>query len=199
MQISFDTIGADLNSEAGCWLPEGNAILAVDVPASNPDAQGKTGQQGGLPQQVDAMDHKILGMLQQDGRMSYRQIARELGVSEGTIRFRVNKLQSSGALRIVVIADPFTLGYRILGFMLLKVTPGKHDEVVEAVSSWEESTYVSSLASTSDIFLQFVCRDHEHMHELLHDRLGQLEGVLSVETHTELKIHKVAYGYPIEH
>lgn len=173
--------------------------MAAEDPAADTEGRGKLGQGSLAPQQVDKLDHRILGLLQQDGRMSYRQIARDLDVSEGTIRFRVNKLQSSGALRIVVIADPFTLGYRILGFMLLKVNPALHDEVVDEVSAWEEATYVSSLASTSDIFLQFVCRDHEHMHELLHKRLGQINGVLSVETHTELKIHKVAYGYPIEH
>lgn len=187
----------DARESANTVEGKGQNVTAISAGGFDPQSTPIAAQSS--PQQLDDLDHKILGFLQEDGRMSYRKIARELDVSEGTVRFRVNKLQTSGALRIVVIADPFTLGYRILGFMLLKLTPSRHEAIVEEISQWEEITYVSSLASTSDVFLQFVSRDQEHMHELLHERLGQIEGVLSIETHTELKIHKVAYGYPIEH
>ena len=50
---------------------------------------------------VDDLDRQILRRLQQDGRMPYRQIARELGVSEGTIRGRANRMEELGVLSIV--------------------------------------------------------------------------------------------------
>ncbi|MEB4616498.1 Lrp/AsnC family transcriptional regulator [Leucobacter sp. M11] len=148
-------------------------------------------------QAPDSLDQQILGLLQTDGRMSYRKIARELDVSEGTIRFRVNRLQDSGALTIIAIADPFQMGYRILAFVLLRSAPGKQASVIEEISTWDEATYVSSLASTSDIYFQFVSRDNDHLNEILHERIAGIDGVLSFETHMELKIHKVSYGYPI--
>lgn len=149
------------------------------------------------PAQLDDVDHQILRLLQADGRRSYRQIARELEVSEGTVRFRVNKLQESGALTIIAIADPFQLGYRIMAFLLLKVEPGKQNDVVNAISTWEEATYVSTCIGNADIYFQFVCRDNDHLYDILQNRIPTIGGILSYETFMELKIHKVSYGYPI--
>lgn len=145
---------------------------------------------------LDDVDRGILRLLQQDGRMPYRQIARELGVSEGTVRHRTARLEESGALNVVAIADPFRLGYRILAFLLIKVEPGKHDQVVSALAEWPESTYVSSCIGNADIYIQLVCRDNDHLHSLLHQRISEIGGVREFETFTELKMHKVSYGYP---
>lgn len=146
---------------------------------------------------LDEVDRKILAKLQEDGRQSYRQIARDLDVSEGTVRFRVNKLQDSGVLTIIAIADPFRLGYRIMAFLLLKVRPGKQDRVLNRLASWEETTYVSTCIGNADIYLQFVCRDNDHLSEFLQEKIGSIDEVVSYETFMELKIHKVSYEYPI--
>lgn len=146
---------------------------------------------------LDEIDRKILAQLQEDGRQSYRQIARDLDVSEGTVRFRVNKLQESGVLTIIAIADPFQLGYRIMAFLLLKVTPGKQDRLLSVLASWEETTYVSTCIGNADIYLQFVCRDNDHLSEFLQEKIGSLDEIVSYETFMELKIHKVSYEYPI--
>ncbi|MFM9125403.1 MAG: Lrp/AsnC family transcriptional regulator, partial [Actinomycetota bacterium] len=42
---------------------------------------------------LDATDEAILRALQEDGRRSYRSVARDVGVSEGTVRARVRKLE----------------------------------------------------------------------------------------------------------
>ena len=144
---------------------------------------------------VDDLDRQILRRLQQDGRMPYRQIARELGVSEGTIRGRANRMEELGVLSIVAIADPFRLGYRVLAFLLIRVTPGKQDEIVKELVSWPESTYVSDCVGQADIYMQIVCHDNDHLHDLLSTRMAQLDGIRSVETCIELKMHKVSYQY----
>ncbi len=102
--------------------------------------------------------------------MPYRQIARELGVSEGTVRIRLGRMQESGVLNVVAIADPFRLGYRVLAFLLLRVEPGKQDHVVDTLTTWQEATYVSSCIGRADIYVQLVCRDNDHLNELLHRR-----------------------------
>lgn len=157
---------------------------------------------GGAPQDpiegLDDVDRGILRWLQSDGRMAYRQIARELGVSEGTVRIRAGRMQESGVLKIVAIADPFRLGYRVLAFVLIRVEPGKQDAVLDGLGSWPETTYVSSLVGAADVYVQLVCRDNDHLRELLHERLPEIGGVRSFETYVELKMHKVSYGYETE-
>lgn len=136
-------------------------------------------------------------MLQSDGRMPYRQIARDLDVSEGTVRFRVNRLQEAGTLRVIAIADPYQLGYRVLAFSLLKVGQHQQQHVIDALSEWEEITYISTCTGRADLYVQLVCRDHDHLWELLYDRLPAVGGVESQETFMELKMHKVSYGYGV--
>jgi len=60
---------------------------------------------------LDKLNESIVDLLQIDGRMPYAEIAAKLDVSEGTIRNRVNGMKSSGALRIVAIADPVHVKY----------------------------------------------------------------------------------------
>ncbi|AII10629.1 MULTISPECIES: Lrp/AsnC family transcriptional regulator [Rhodococcus] len=147
------------------------------------------------PEGLDDVDRGILRLLQEDGRMPYRQIARELGVSEGTVRIRLGRMQESGVLNVVAIADPFRLGYRVLAFLLLRVEPGKQDHVVDTLTTWQEATYVSSCIGRADIYVQLVCRDNDHLNELLHRRLPDIGGVREYETFMELKMHKVSYEY----
>ncbi|MCW0193221.1 Lrp/AsnC family transcriptional regulator [Rhodococcus qingshengii] len=146
-------------------------------------------------EELDDVDRGILRLLQSDGRIPYRQIARELGISEGTVRIRAGRMQDSGVLNIVAIADPFRLGYRVLAFLLIKAEPGRHDHIVESLTEWEEATYVSTCVGNADIYVQLVCRDNDHLNNLLHTRIPDIGGVRECQTYMELKMHKVSYGY----
>ena len=144
---------------------------------------------------LDDIDRGILRLLQEDGRMPYRQIARELGVSEGTVRIRSSRMQESGALNVIVIADPFRLGYSVLAFVLIKVEPGAQDRLVQELTALDESTYVSTCIGRADLYMQLVCRDNDHLHELLHRRIPALGGIRDLEAFMELEMHKVSYRY----
>jgi Lrp/AsnC family transcriptional regulator, regulator for asnA, asnC and gidA len=145
---------------------------------------------------LDETDRAIIGLLQRDGRLPYREIARQLGVAEGTVRLRAGRLMRSGALTIVAIADPFRLGYRVLAFTLLRVVPNRQQSVIDALTAWDEITYISSCTGRADLYAQLVCRDHDHLWELLYERMPAVGGITSSETFMELKMHKVSYIYP---
>ncbi|WP_340539266.1 Lrp/AsnC family transcriptional regulator [Nocardioides sp. GXZ039] len=144
---------------------------------------------------LDKLDHQILLRLQEDGRMPYRQIARELEVSEGTVRARTGRMEEMGFLTIIAVADPIRMGYRVQAFLLMKVRPGHAQEVVDELVTWPESTYVSDCVGVADIYMQVVCHDNEHLHDLLNNRMAALDAVTSVSTCIELKMHKVSYKY----
>ena len=163
-----------------------------DLTTAAGDGNGRPGR-GTL----DELDGKIVALLQRDGRMPYREIGRQLGVSEGTVRHRANRMFSSGALTVVAIADPFRMGYRVLAFTLLKIAPEQQQHVIDTLCGWDEVTYVSSCTGRADIYAQLVCRDHAHLWELLYQRLPQIGGVVTSETFMELKMHKVSYVYPM--
>jgi Lrp/AsnC family transcriptional regulator, regulator for asnA, asnC and gidA len=149
----------------------------------------------GGERKLDGIDRALVAQLQRDGRRPYRVIARSLGISEGTVRWRVQRLQEEGSLHIAAIADPFRLGYKVQAFMLLRVDAGELDVVVEALDAWPEVVYVSSCTGRADLYVQVVCRDHEDLWELLARRIPAIGGVVGSETLMELKVHKFRYIY----
>ena len=56
---------------------------------------------------LDNIDKKIISELQKNGRISYKDIAKKLGVSDGTIRFRIKKLIQKKLLKISASINPF--------------------------------------------------------------------------------------------
>ena len=154
------------------------------------------GRLKGGKEPLDATDSKILSLLQLDGRMPYREVARKANVSEGTVRARVKRLESDGVLTIAAIADPFKLGYSILMFSLLKVEVGSHQAVIDELGTWHEVTYISSCTGRADLYVQMVCRNADHLWHVLYERLPAVAGVASVETFHEIKMHKISYVYP---
>ncbi len=146
---------------------------------------------------LDDIDREIVLQLQQDGRRSYREMARSLEVSEGTVRWRVHRLLDDGALRIAAIADPFRLGYTVLASMFLRVSPDRLEHVIATLVEWPEVVYVSSCTGRVDVYIQVVCRSHEDLWELVAQRLPAIGGVTETETLMELKVHKLNYVYPV--
>jgi Lrp/AsnC family transcriptional regulator for asnA, asnC and gidA len=59
---------------------------------------------------IDAVDSRIILLLQEDGRMSNKAIARELGIAESTVRTRLKRLIEDRIVKIVALSNPFDLG-----------------------------------------------------------------------------------------
>jgi Lrp/AsnC family transcriptional regulator for asnA, asnC and gidA len=142
--------------------------------------------------QLDNVDRGILEQLQSDGRRSYRQIARLVGVSEGTVRTRVRRLQDAGVLRVLAFVDPSRLGDSMLALVMIRLESSHHDTVVATLAEMPEATYVSSLVGRADVYIQIICRDNEALWRLV-SRIRELPGVLETETMLEIEVHKFTY------
>ena len=102
---------------------------------------------------MDELDHRIVSLLQVDGRLSNASIARTLGVSEGTIRRRVSRLIQEDLISIAAVPNIEKLGYTTTAFIGLQVRPGKADDVADALAGMAEVQYVSVTTGGYDVFL----------------------------------------------
>ena len=69
------------------------------------------GPNAGKPMQLDDVSKAIIEQLQSDGRRSYAEIGKAVGLSEAAVRQRVQKLTDSGVMQIVAVTDPMQLGF----------------------------------------------------------------------------------------
>jgi Lrp/AsnC family transcriptional regulator for asnA, asnC and gidA len=131
---------------------------------------------------LDDIDLKIVRTLQQDGRTSYSDISKVVGVSAATVRNRINQMRSSGVLSVNVWLDPNLTGFGIHATLLLKVRSGHLGEVADALSGLEETGYVATLAGAYDAVADVFCRDTAHLRLLIHDKVQKIAGVVDVTT-----------------
>jgi len=79
-----------------------------------------------LDKNIDELDKKILNELIENPRVTYRELARKLGVSVGTVHLRIRKLQAKGVIKgFTVQVDYGKVGYDVTALILIKVD-GKH-------------------------------------------------------------------------
>ncbi len=142
---------------------------------------------------LDDLDRAILHQLEEDGRRAFREIARNVGSAEATIRARVKRMQDVNILRIVAFADPDQLGGSQLSLVFLTVDPSRHQAVVDALVELHEITYVSTLLGSKDICVEVASADNPALWNFVRTSIGTIDGVLSTETTPILKVHKLRY------
>src|ERR1700755_1720369 len=96
---------------------------------------------------LDDLDFSILDELQEDGRRSFRDIGRGLGVTAATVRSRVQQLQSAELVEIVAVPNPWKLGLGFFANVALSIEP-QHVNEAAAILAQREDTHYLGIAVT---------------------------------------------------
>ena len=143
---------------------------------------------------LDDVSKTIIELLQEDGRRSYSDIGRVVGLSEAAVRQRVQKLTESGVIQIVAVTDPMQLGFRRQAMIGIRVS-GDARLVAEAVAAIPAVDYVVVTVGSFDVLAEVVCEDDEDLLALLNDSIRPIDGVLSTETFIYAKLQKQLYNW----
>lgn len=143
---------------------------------------------------MDELDKRIIKLLQVDGRASNAKIAREVGVSEGTVRRRLRHLIQGDVIKVIAVPNLEQMGYGTAALIGIQTDPGKIDEVTNAISSLDETHYVSMTTGAYDIFAWVGLESPERLGTFLRGQIGTIPGVRRTETFVNLSITKRTYG-----
>ncbi|MFD3444645.1 Lrp/AsnC family transcriptional regulator [Microbacteriaceae bacterium 4G12] len=144
--------------------------------------------------QLDDISRAIVEQLQHDGRRSYAEIGKAVGLSEAAVRQRVQKLTESGVMQIVAVTDPMQLGFFRQAMIGITVS-GDTTEVAAALSAMSAVDYVVLTAGSFDILAEVVCENDDQLITLLNKEIRAIEGVRSTETFVYLKLQKQFYNW----
>lgn len=143
---------------------------------------------------IDDVSKAIIEQLQFDGRRSYAEIGKAVGLSEAAVRQRVQKLTDTGVLQIVAVTDPMQLGFYRQAMIGIRCT-GDTREIAQKIAALSETDYVVHTAGSFDILVEVICEDDDEFIELLNSKIRSLPGVTSTETFVYLKLHKQFYNW----
>ncbi|MET4580839.1 Lrp/AsnC family transcriptional regulator for asnA, asnC and gidA [Conyzicola nivalis] len=146
------------------------------------------------PVQLDAVSKAIIEQLQTDGRRSYAEIGKAVGLSEAAVRQRVQKLTESGVMQVVAVTDPMQLGFYRQAMIGVRVS-GDTTLVAEALGALDAVDYVVLTAGSFDILAEVVCENDDDLIDLLNKQIRAIEGVQSTETFVYLKLFKQLYNW----
>jgi len=143
---------------------------------------------------LDATSKAIIEQLQLDGRKSYAEIGKAVGLSEAAVRQRVQKLTDAGVMQIVAVTDPMHLGFSQQAMIGIRVS-GDTRVVADKLAEVAEVDYVVLSAGSFDILAEIVCEDDTALIELLNQKIRGIEGVVSTETFLYLQLKKQRYDW----
>jgi Lrp/AsnC family transcriptional regulator, regulator for asnA, asnC and gidA len=148
----------------------------------------------GRPVQLDDVSKAIIEQLQTDGRRSYAEIGKAVGLSEAAVRQRVQKLTESGVMQVVAVTDPMQLGFYRQAMIGVRAT-GDTTLVAAALGRLRSVDYVVLTAGSFDILVEVVCESDEDLIALLNKEIRAIDGVQSTETFVYLKLVKQFYNW----
>jgi Lrp/AsnC family transcriptional regulator for asnA, asnC and gidA len=143
---------------------------------------------------VDPLDEQIVALLQEDGRRSYGEIGKAVGLSEAATRQRVNRLRDSGVMRIVAIVDPIQLGRGVVATMGVRVS-GDTRRVAARLAEVPEIEYVVLTAGSYDLIAELVCETEEELLRVINESVRSIDEVRETETFMHLRTEKNVFAW----
>jgi DNA-binding Lrp family transcriptional regulator len=133
--------------------------------------------------ELDPLDHEIVAALARDGRQSNREIGRQLDVSDGTIRTRLQRLEEAGMLRITAQVDPYRVGTTGAGAFVGIQTDGSNTRAIaEKLATGPEISLMAVTTGRHHLFVHAASVSRARLSDLVVDEMRRLPGIRSTET-----------------
>ena len=144
---------------------------------------------------LDPLDRHIIQLLRHDGRRSYADIARIVGVSEPTVRKRVDRLVQTGAIYVVARINPAAIGFAIDAMVGIRVKRGTVQSVGTRLAAMDNVAYVGYMTGGFDIFIEVFLPDTEGLFAFLNEDLAAIEEITDAEAWHVLRTEKFSYTW----
>ncbi len=137
---------------------------------------------------IDGIDKEILRYLMEDARTPILEIARKIGISGAAIHQRLRKLESSNLIAASkLILNPKVLGYTTMAFIGIYLDKAmRNPEAVKQLKNIPEVLECHYTTGNWSILVKLLCKDNEHLMNLLNHKIQTIEGVSRTETFISL-------------
>jgi Lrp/AsnC family transcriptional regulator, regulator for asnA, asnC and gidA len=139
---------------------------------------------------LDKLDHRIIGVLSKDARVSNRRIAALLGVTEGTIRSRIKRLEQDNLIRLTAVTNFASVGAPKVVLIWIQAVHNDVKQLCNKLAAMQEIRAVIVLLGRCDILAVGLFSSLEDVIAVANNRILALPGVRHVETSIAVKTLK---------
>ena len=148
---------------------------------------------------LDVLDRKILSRLMEDGRVTWAQLASEVGLSAPAVTERVRKLERLGVIDgYSARVNPEAVGYGLLAFVAVGLSdPDHHAEMLRQAEATPEIQEYHIVAGDYDYLLKIRCTDSKHLERLLREKVRSVAGVARTQSTIVMLTSKETCAVPL--
>jgi len=144
---------------------------------------------------LDSVDCQMIQLLQKDGRISNTEIAKRIGISEATVRTRLNRLIEEEFIQIVAVSNPIKLGFDIVGNIRIHVEIKKMDKIIKELKKLKPLWFIVQTTGGTGIDTEFVVQSLDELNQLIFENINKIDGIIKTETSLFLKYIKRQYDW----
>lgn len=139
---------------------------------------------------LDDLDHQLIELLAQDARVSNRRIATQLGVTEGTIRGRIRRLEETHCIRLTAVTNTLVVGAPRVVLIGIEASQTELQSLCEQLAAMPEIACVIRMLGRYDLLAIGLFQSLEEIAQVANNRILALPGVSHVETAIAVKTLK---------
>lgn len=134
--------------------------------------------------QIDKVDMEILSILMENATIPYTEVAKKVVVSPGTIHVRMNKLKENGVVEgSTLLVNANKLGMDVSAFIGVFLEKGSvYNDVIKKLEYIPEVVEAYYTTGKYSIFLKVICRNTQHLRDVLNEDIQAIDGVHGTET-----------------
>ena len=129
-----------------------------------------------------SMRDQIIAALQVNGRESYKSIADRLGVSDGTVRLRTERLTKCGYLRITASVDPMYFEDGLTAVVAVSLEGRANEDIMRAIAALDGVQSVANVSGRFDLLVEIHMSSRNDLRRFLVDDLSSIGGIQTTET-----------------
>ena len=128
--------------------------------------------------QLDDIDKKIVNILQNSFRISYKELGKKVKMAASSVHNRVQKMIDEGIIKKEdTIINPMNAGFETIAILGLSVDPLKMDEIAERIASYDEVLLIATTTGDHDVIVRIIAKDEKSLWRFINEKIKIIDGV----------------------
>jgi Lrp/AsnC family transcriptional regulator for asnA, asnC and gidA len=149
--------------------------------------------------QIDDTDREILSILQENYRISYKQLGDKVKMAASSVHNRVQNMINTGVIKeFDTLIDPFKVGYETIALVGLSVDPLRLNEIAEQIATYEEVQLVATTTGDHDIVIRVIEKNDKELWRFINEKIKTIDGVRSqLDVSSYIDVFKMTHKIPL--
>ena len=145
--------------------------------------------------EIDDIDRKIILSLNKNGRISYTDLAKDIGLSRVAVQGRINALMDHGVIeRFTAVINPEKIGINVSAFFNVEVEPKHLHDLADKLAEDPFVTSLYHMSGPSKLHMHGLFKNNQEMEIFLKEKLYKMPGVTSVDSQVLITRYKSRMG-----